>query len=120
MGVLTEQGAPKWHPAAPEVHEAARRAAEFCRSCGVNIADVALRFCFQYPRVGSTFVGMSTQAEVKNNLRVLSQQVNPSMLQQVRDILRPVLNRTWPSGRPENTFPQAQPSQKDQATASAD
>jgi L-galactose dehydrogenase len=121
MGVLTEQGAPKWHPAPPEIHEAARRAADFCRSQGLDISQIALRFCFEYPRVATTLVGMSTQSQVKNSLSALRQPIDPAITQQVRSILAPVLNRTWPSGRPENSTPTALASlRSSQPIASAD
>jgi len=102
MGILTESGAPSWHPASAKVREAGRLAAEFCRSRGVDLAELALRFCFDYPLVASTLVGMSTSDQVRRNLHTLSAPANLEMLQQVRAILAPVFNYVWSSGRQEN------------------
>lgn len=44
MGILTEQGGPQWRPAPPGVRSAVRKALELCRSHGVNLSDIALRF----------------------------------------------------------------------------
>lgn len=44
MGLLTPQGPPEWHPAPPELKEAARASAEYCRGQGVDIAKLALQF----------------------------------------------------------------------------
>src|ERR1700691_5639168 len=51
MGILTGHGPAEWHPAPREVREAGRKAAEFCRDHGVDIADVAMRFCLHQPYV---------------------------------------------------------------------
>lgn len=44
MGLLTPQGPPEWHPAPPEVKEAARAAADYCRDQGTDLAKLALQF----------------------------------------------------------------------------
>lgn len=102
MGVLTERGAPKWHPAPETVHTAARQTLQFCRSHGIDLSELALQFCFDNPRVASTLVGMSTPEHVTRNLRAYKRPSDPEMLRQVKTILAPAANVVWPSGRPEN------------------
>jgi L-galactose dehydrogenase len=102
MGILTERGAPGWHPAPKEVLRAADLAAEFCRDHGVDLSQLALRFCFDYPRVASTLVGMSSAKHVASNLRAFEAMADSQMVRQVKAILAPVSNYVWPSGRPEN------------------
>jgi len=77
MGVLTQGGAPAWHPAPPEVHEAARKAAELCRKRGFDIADVAIRFCLDHPYVSSTLVGIADEEQLKASLKLLQVQTDP-------------------------------------------
>jgi L-galactose dehydrogenase len=102
MSILTERGAPDWHPAPPEVRDAGHKAFEFCRAHGVDLSQVALRFCFDHPYVSSTLVGMSNREELRSNLEVLSSQTNSELVGQLRALMAPVLNYVWPSGRPEN------------------
>ncbi|GAC1664068.1 MAG: aldo/keto reductase [Candidatus Acidiferrum sp.] len=102
MGVLTEQGAPAWHPAPPEVHAAAKKAAAICRAHGHDISEVALRFSFDHPYVSSHLVGMSTVHEVEANLKILQLRTDAALLQEVRAAIAPVFNFHWPTGRPEN------------------
>lgn len=102
MGILTEQGAPAWHPAASSVREAGRQAADFCRSRGVDLAELAMQLCFDYPRVASTLVGISDIDQVRKNLRASQTTPDPELLRQVRAILSPVFNHVWPSGLPAN------------------
>jgi L-galactose dehydrogenase len=105
MGVLTERGAPAWHPARAEIREAGSRAAELCRREGVDLSQLALRFCFDYPRVASTLVGMSNTRHVRTNLQAFEAPADPQMVRQVRAIFAPVFNYVWPSGRPVNQDP---------------
>ena len=102
MGILTERGAPAWHPATSAVREAGRQAAEFCRSHGADLSEMAAHFCFDYPRVASTLVGMSDVDHVRRNLQAFHSTPDPDLLRQVRDILAPAFNDVWSSGLPAN------------------
>lgn len=102
MGILTTHGPQFWHPAPPQVVAAAQQALEFCRLQGVDLPQLALRFCLDYSPVATTLVGMSTTDLVRRNLHAFGSPADPHLLRQVRDILAPVHNHVWPSGRPEN------------------
>lgn len=102
MGILTQDGAPAWHPAPPAVHQAARKAADLCRERGADIAEVAIRFCLAHPYVSSTLVGIASEAQVKANLKLLRVQTDPALVDAIRSAVGPVFNHVWPSGRPQN------------------
>lgn len=102
MGLLTDGGGPDWHPAPGEMREAASSAADFCRDNGCDISDLALRFCFDYPGVATTLVGMATREQVRKSLRAFEAPADPQMVHRVRTIVAPVFNRFWSSGRKEN------------------
>ncbi len=102
MGVLTERGAPDWHPAPTAVREAAKKAAAISRRHGQDISKVAIRFCLDHPTVATTLVGMATQEEVQRNLRLLRTQSDPQILKQIHDAVAPVFNYAWTSGKLEN------------------
>lgn len=102
MGILTEAGEPAWHPAPPEVRAAGRNLASLCHEQGVDIAEVAIRFCLDHPYVSSTLVGLPSRAQVTANLKLLSAKTDPELIGKMRQAIAPVFNRIWPSGRPEN------------------
>jgi L-galactose dehydrogenase len=102
MGLLTEQGPPDWHPAPPEVREAGRKAAVFCREQGVDISELALRFALQNSFVSSTLIGIANTQQVETSLKLLQGAPDKALLAKVETILAPVFNYSWPSGRPEN------------------
>ena len=101
-GLLTDRGAPDWHPASREVLDAGQRVVAFCREKGVDPAELALRFCLDHPDVASTLIGMSSRTQVERNLKCLALQSNPELLRSVSEIVAPVLNKTWLSGLEEN------------------
>jgi L-galactose dehydrogenase len=102
MGLLTERGAPSWHPAWPEVQAACARAAAHCRSRGADIAQLALQFALGAPDVATTLVGTASPANLRKNAAWIEQPIDRDLLAEVLAILAPIHNCTWPSGRPEN------------------
>ena len=102
MGVLTERGAPDWHPAPAIVKESAQKATEICRQHGQDISKTAIRFCLDHPFASTTLVGMSTREEVASNLQLLQVRSDQKLIEEIRAAIGPVFNYAWPSGRPEN------------------
>ncbi len=105
LRILTERGAPPWHLASAAVQQAGRQVAALCRSRGVDVSDVALRFCFDYPHTASVLVGMSKSRHVARNLAAFAFETPPGLLDEVRMIVEPVKNQIWPTGLPENQDP---------------
>jgi L-galactose dehydrogenase len=102
MGLLTERGAPDWHPAPKEVRDAGRRAFEYCRAHGADLPELALRFCLDHPFVSSTLIGIANTGQVEASLKLLQSSTDPDLLRQVEAVLAPVFNYVWASGLPEN------------------
>ena len=103
MGLLTERGAPSWHPASPELKAACARAAQYCRTRGVDIARLAIQFSMSHPDVATTLVGIANPAQITTDTQWISEPLDDELLAEVQAILAPVHNMTWPSGRPENS-----------------
>ena len=102
LRILTERGAPEWHAADEQVKQVGSKIAALCRSADVDVADVALKFCFDYPHCASTLVGMSKTRHVRKNLAVFDFETPPDLLQRIETLVEPVKNRIWPTGLPEN------------------
>ncbi|MHB0874858.1 MAG: aldo/keto reductase [Anaerolineae bacterium] len=107
MRLLTEQGAPDWHPAPRRVRAAAAEAARYCRERGFDIADLALRFALAQPAIATTLVGMSRIEHVQRNTALVGTAPDPDLLAEVCRILAPVADTVWKEGRPENDDPGA-------------
>jgi len=102
MRLLSDAGPPDWHPAPEEIRAAARSVIDICRRAGVDVADVALRFCLDHPYVATTVIGMSNSSEVEQNLHTLETKNDPDLLRQIEQAVAPVKNQIWTQGRPEN------------------
>lgn len=107
MGLLTEIGPPSWHPASKEVQSACASAAAHCRKKGKNISKVALQYALKNQDISTTLVGMNSVEQVRENVRAaieVEQDQGPELdiLEEVKSILEPVKNISWPSGSEEN------------------
>jgi L-galactose dehydrogenase len=107
MRVLTQKGAPGWHPAPRRVLEVGRQVAEYCRSQGVDIADLAMQFALQHEYVATTLVGMSKVEHVDRNVQAVGVIPDPELLAAVVAMIAPVAGVCWKEGRPENDDPGA-------------
>ena len=102
MGIITERGAPEWHPAPQAVRDAGQRVEAVCKARGVDASEVALRFCLDQPDVASTLVGLSSRGHVERNLKCLEMRNDPELLAEIAKAVASVKYLTWPSGRAEN------------------
>jgi L-galactose dehydrogenase len=107
MRVLTEKGAPDWHPAPEKVLEVGQQVARYCRSQGVDIADLAMQFVLQHEYVATTLVGMSKVRHVDSNIKSVGVAPDSKLLAEVLEMIKPVANIVWKEGRPENDDPGA-------------
>jgi L-galactose dehydrogenase len=103
MGLLSTNGPPPWHPAPDALKWKGAAVVALVERFGFSPAQVALRFCLDYPAVASTLVGMTSTHEVEDNLQALNVKIPPELLHEIETIIAPVKDMTWPSGRPENS-----------------
>ena len=102
MGIITERGAPAWHPAPKQVRDAGQKIVALCKARGVDASELALRFCLDYADAASTLVGMSSTSHVERNLKAMELRIDPELLAEILAAVAPVADVVWPSGRAEN------------------
>jgi aryl-alcohol dehydrogenase-like predicted oxidoreductase len=95
MGLLTNRGAPNWHPASDMVKATCAQAAAHCRSQGADIAQLAIQFSLANPNIATTLVGTSKPEKLKKNVEWLEEPIDETLLAEVHDILAPIHNETW-------------------------
>jgi aryl-alcohol dehydrogenase-like predicted oxidoreductase len=94
-GLLTDRGAPAWHPASTEDRAVFQRAAQFCRSQGVSLSQLALQFASQNQEIPTTLFSSGSPESVARNVRWYEEPYDPLLLQEVWKILEPVRNKAW-------------------------
>ena len=102
MRLLTQEGPPGWHPAPAEVKAKCAEAAAFCAAQGTDIAKLALQFSVSHPDIHTTVAGTASPDRILENIRQIEDPLDIGLLAKVQEILKPIHNVTWPSGRPEN------------------
>ena len=98
MGLLAPSGPPPWHPAPMSLRRASAKILDLCRSHGVDPISVALRFCLDHPDVATTLSGMSSAAEVEENVNAGNFHNSPDLMQQIEAIVEPMIDFIWYSG----------------------
>jgi L-galactose dehydrogenase len=102
MRLLTNEGPPSWHPAPAEVVAKCGEAAAICAARGTDLGKLALQFSVAHPDIHTTIVGTASPERILENIRQIEEPLDRELLSGVLEILAPVHNVTWPSGRPEN------------------
>jgi aryl-alcohol dehydrogenase-like predicted oxidoreductase len=101
MGLLSQRGTPGWHPASPELKAVCRKAAEYCAARGTDIAKLAVQFSTANERIPTTLVSTANPDNIARNARWILEPIDEELLRDVLEMLEPVRNVTWVSGRPE-------------------
>ena len=102
MGVLTERGAPAWHPASETIKQGCARAVDLCKSRGWNIVELAIQYAVANPRIATTLVGSADPKNILANIRYAETPIDPEKMQAVLDELRPIHNFNFTRGLPAN------------------
>ena len=105
MRLLSDGPLPDWHPSSQEVRDGCDKAVEFCKARGEDISKLALQFSLANPDIHTVFVGTASPTRVKQNFDWAEGTLDETFASEVEEVLAPIRNMTWPSGRPENDGP---------------
>lgn len=100
--LLTDSPLPEWHKATPEVRRVAKQAAEHCRARGSDIAKIALQYAVAEEAFASCITGTASPQRVLRWLQWLREPVDAALIEEVKEILKPIHNWVYCEGRPEN------------------
>ncbi|MCE5179621.1 MAG: aldo/keto reductase [Porphyromonadaceae bacterium] len=95
MGLLTERGAPDWHPAPAQLKSVCEKAAQHCRSRGESIEKLAVQYSVSNPRIATTLFSTTRRSSVLQNIAWASEPMDEELLKEVKDILEPRFRDTW-------------------------
>ena len=72
-----------------------KQAAEFCTAQGTNISKLALQFSSQHPDIPTTMFSSASAESVKRNIAWAAEPFDPTLVAQVRQILKPINHIDW-------------------------
>jgi aryl-alcohol dehydrogenase-like predicted oxidoreductase len=103
--LLTNEPLPHWHKATDAVRAACRRAAEHCRSRGIDIAQLALQFSISNPDLSTCVTGTANPARIRQWAAWVEKPIDKPLLAEVLEILKPIHDWHYIEGRRENNDP---------------
>ncbi|MBP1617237.1 MAG: L-galactose dehydrogenase [Bacteroidetes bacterium] len=95
MGLLTERGAPEWHPAPKPLQDLCRKAISHCKSKGEAIEQLAVQYSVSNPRIASTLFSTSRPEGVLQSIKWANEELDKELLAEVQSILEPRFRDTW-------------------------
>ena len=95
MGLLTERGAPDWHPAPEALKRLATKAIQHCKSKGASIEQLAVSYAVANPRIATTLFSTTSPENVLKTIRYVDEPLNEDLLKEVQQIFKPGFRDTW-------------------------
>jgi aryl-alcohol dehydrogenase-like predicted oxidoreductase len=95
MGLLTDRGAPDWHPASKPLRDLCKKAADHCRAKGKSIEQLAVMYSVNNPRIATTLFSTTRPEAVLQNIQWANEPLDETLLQEIRQILEPRFRDTW-------------------------
>lgn len=102
--ILSDANLPPWHRSPDEVRALQPVLLELCKSYGVRLSDVAIRYAMDHPKIATTIVGMCELEVVKRNVAALDFEIPSELQTKIEALVAPVKNRMWFEGKEENNI----------------
>jgi len=96
MGLLSQRGAPAWHPAPDALKEACRRAMEYCNERNYPIEKLAMQYSTSLnPRIASTLFSSANPANVLKNIEFVNEPFDAQLAEEVQKIIGDQMRVRW-------------------------
>jgi len=96
MGLLSQRGAPDWHPAPKSLKEACHRAAVYCQEKGYPIEKLAVQYSTSLnPRIATTLFSSANPQNVLKNIAYVNEPVDEQLVKEVQDIIGDQMRVRW-------------------------
>ena len=88
MGLLSQRGAPAWHPAGKDLQRACAKAAAYCEEQGYPIDKLAIQFSTSMnPRIATTLFSSANPKNVLKNIQYVNEPMDEALVQKVQEII---------------------------------
>ncbi len=88
MGLLSDRGAPDWHPAPKDLRDACAKAAAYCREQGYPIDKLAIQFSTSLnPRIATTLFSSANPKNVLKNIAYVNEPMDEQLVVKVQEII---------------------------------
>ena len=96
MGLLSQRGAPDWHPASAELKAACAKAAAYCEELGYPIDKLAIQFSTSLnPRIATTLFSSANPKNVLKNIQYVNEPMDEELVKKVQEIIGDQMFSRW-------------------------
>lgn len=95
MGLLSQRGAPDWHPASKPLKAACKRAAEHCGERNYPIEKLAVQYSTSNPRIATTLFSSANPKNVLKNIGYVNEPVDEQLVKEVQEIIGDQMRVRW-------------------------
>lgn len=96
MGLLSQRGAPDWHPAPESLKDACKRAVEYCDAKGYPVEKLAVQYSTSLnPRIATTLFSSANPANVLKNISYVNDPIDLELVAEVREIIGDQMRVRW-------------------------
>ena len=96
MGLLSQRGAPDWHPASKELQQACAKAAAYCEEQGYPIDKLAIQFSTSMnPRIATTLFSSANPKNVLKNIQYVNEPMDEALVKKVQEIIGDQMFVRW-------------------------
>lgn len=95
MGLLSQRGAPAWHPAPEPLKEACRRATEHCIAHNYPIEKLAIQYSTSNPRIATTLFSSANPKNVLKNIDYVNEPIDDELVKEVQEIIGDQMRVRW-------------------------
>lgn len=96
MGLLSERGAPDWHPAPEALKETCTRAAQYCKEKGYPIEKLAVQYSTSLnPRIATTLFSSANPQNVLKNIQFVNEPMDEQLVKEVKAIIGDQMGARW-------------------------
>ncbi|MDO4160707.1 MAG: aldo/keto reductase [Prevotellaceae bacterium] len=95
MGLLSQRGAPDWHPAPEPLKEACKRAAELCNAHDYPIEKLAVQYSTSNPRIATTLFSSANPKNVLKNIDYVNAPIDNELVKEVQKVIGDQMRVRW-------------------------
>lgn len=99
MGLLSQEGPPKWHAASKSLAKACSDAAKYCQSKGFNLGSLAVKWCLRQKEFPTTLNSVVSREMMLENLKLAQNHLISEESQMIADVqhrfFNPLVINNW-------------------------
>lgn len=95
MGLLSQRGAPAWHPAPEALKQRCAEAAKLCAERGIEIEKLAMQYSVSNPRIATTLFSSANPKNVLKNIDFVNAEYDEELAKEIQEFIGDQMRVRW-------------------------